>query len=80
MDPNNTPALEPPQGVHSNLQEPSSILRGRIAACSVCLTLATATIVARLYTRKFVLKNFNVEDCTYASFSMLSSRVANAQD
>ncbi|KAI1778531.1 hypothetical protein F4818DRAFT_456328 [Hypoxylon cercidicola] len=63
MDPNLTPALMPPAGVASNLNEPNAIMPMRIAVSVIVLLLCFIGVTLRTYTRVAILKKFNLEDC-----------------
>ncbi|KAI1091680.1 hypothetical protein F5B19DRAFT_257183 [Rostrohypoxylon terebratum] len=73
MDPYNTPSMEPPTGMESNLDEPNGVLPGRIAAVTVCFSVSTFAVIMRLYVRKFLLKTFALDDYaivfTYIGFA-----------
>ena len=62
MDPNKTPALEPPPGVKSNLVDPYSQQSTLIVVSVVCIALTTIGVAARFYTRLAVFKQFDTTD------------------
>ena len=62
MDPNKTPALEPPPGVKSNLVDPYSQQSTLIVVSIVCIVLCTIGVAARFYTRLAVFKQFDTTD------------------
>lgn len=56
--------IEPPPGVEPNFVDPPSQQRGNVALHTACLTLATASVVMRLYTRTHVSRvALGVDDC-----------------
>ena len=63
MDPNSTPALEPPKGQHSNLINPPSQLDSLIATSVICLVFAIAAIAARVFVKGYIMKKLQIEDC-----------------
>ena len=52
-----------PSGVHTNLHDPSNRNREVLAFATICLIIATTSIVARFYSRTFITKRLYVEDC-----------------
>jgi hypothetical protein len=65
MDPNNTPALDPPLGVKPNFVDPYTLHPTLIAVSVVALSLCTIGIAARSYTRVVIMKKFELDDCAY---------------
>ncbi|KAM0814112.1 putative Integral membrane protein [Seiridium cardinale] len=61
MDPENTPALEAPEGETSNLIDPFSLKHTRYAVCGIGLGVVTLLVPTRIYVRLLV-KKFNIED------------------
>lgn len=56
--------LQPPDGEESNLIDPVNQLGNNIALHTVCLTLATAGVAIRIYTRVGILKSkLGLDDC-----------------
>lgn len=49
-------SIPPPIGIDPNFVDPPSQLHGNIALHTVCLTLVTASVAIRLYTRLFITK------------------------
>ncbi|KAI1505651.1 hypothetical protein F5X99DRAFT_428763 [Biscogniauxia marginata] len=70
MDPNNTPALEPPLGEESNFVDPYSLQPQRIAVATVALVVCTISVASRVYTRS-LMKKFNIDDCGFTTFTVL---------
>ena len=55
----------PPLGIYPDLYDPDNLLAG-IAACTICLLLPVLAITARLYGRKFIPRNFNLNNCRWS--------------
>ncbi|KAI0836355.1 hypothetical protein F5Y06DRAFT_298718 [Hypoxylon sp. FL0890] len=64
MDPNNTPALQPPPGVKPNFVNPYSSQPERITVSAICLALCIIFVGGRIYVRVH-LKMFNLDDCIH---------------
>ncbi|KAI0202594.1 hypothetical protein F4808DRAFT_468256 [Astrocystis sublimbata] len=64
MDPNKTPALAPPDGVEPSLQDRYPIEGSQIALATVTYALCVVAVVARTYTRAYLLKQFDLIDMT----------------
>lgn len=57
-------AIPPPPGVTPNIIDPPSQRSGNIALHTVCLTLATAAVAMRVYTRTIVTRTkMGADDC-----------------
>ena len=52
---------------------PDTILRFQIAVSTVCMICCVLSIVTRTYTRRVILKTFNLEDCMAASLTIYLS-------
>ncbi|KAF2680052.1 hypothetical protein K458DRAFT_312873 [Lentithecium fluviatile CBS 122367] len=63
LDVYTTPALAAPPGVSSNLANPHSLDRSSVAIWSICFTLALSAVTARTFTKAYLLKNIQIEDC-----------------
>ncbi|KAI0384998.1 hypothetical protein F5Y04DRAFT_292543 [Hypomontagnella monticulosa] len=61
MDPDNTPALEPPPNTESNLIDPYSLQSQRIVVASIGLFLGITSVVGRLYVRA-LMKKVDLDD------------------
>ncbi|KAI1088163.1 hypothetical protein F5B19DRAFT_26596 [Rostrohypoxylon terebratum] len=59
------PALAPPSGVKPNFIDPPNRNYEAIAVVVVCLFLSTIAAVGRAYSRTFVTKKVELQDCTY---------------
>ncbi|KAH8700415.1 hypothetical protein BGW36DRAFT_357077 [Talaromyces proteolyticus] len=62
MDPNTTPALEPPPGEVSNLHDPYSLRVYMYITASLALTLSTAAVILRIYTKARVTRSVQFEE------------------
>ncbi|KAI1476073.1 hypothetical protein F4774DRAFT_428487 [Daldinia eschscholtzii] len=60
------PAMNPPPGVESNLTNPKNFNYGGLTLTSICLTIATMFVLARLYVKAFLIKRMRIEDCNVA--------------
>lgn len=58
------PILDPPPGVHANLQNPYSLQKYDILCQVICLTVATTLLCIRLYTKSRVLHSLGSDDWT----------------
>ncbi|KAI1465637.1 uncharacterized protein F4812DRAFT_104979 [Daldinia caldariorum] len=58
----NSGALQPPEGLEPNFDNPTSDVPGASAVFSVCLVLSTIAVLGRLYTRFFLLKQHYISD------------------
>ena len=62
-DPNMTPALEPPEGVIPNFVNPPTIAPSFVAGLGVMCGVATLGFAARMFTKTYVMKQVQLEDC-----------------
>lgn len=66
-------SLSPPKGVEPNFVNPENQLDSNIALHTVCLTLATAAVTMRLYTRGFIIRvPLGVDDCELTQMLLTS--------
>lgn len=63
------PGLTPPKGVTPNLNDPENHNGVAIAVSVVCICLVTTTILIRIYSRLFIVKKWNFEDCMLSIIS-----------
>ena len=64
IDPNNYPALEPPDpNIPPNFIDPPTIAGPLIVGLSVMIGVATLGFAARMFTRVYVMRHMQVEDC-----------------
>ena len=63
LDPNKTPALQPPLGVVPNFVDPPTILGPFLAGEAVMLAASTLAVSARVFTKAYVMKKVDLEDC-----------------
>lgn len=60
----NSPGLPPPDGVVPDFENPSNRNGEAIALAVVCLFLATTAFLSRAYSRVFIIKKVEMQDCT----------------
>jgi hypothetical protein len=58
-----TPGLEEPAGITSNLVNPYSTHRELVITSALCLSFALSAVLARIFTKIYVLKKMQIEDC-----------------
>ncbi|KAI0817141.1 hypothetical protein GGR55DRAFT_619212 [Xylaria sp. FL0064] len=63
VNPNDVPALEPPDGVVPNFINPPSIHHIQVALAISALTVSTIAVAARTFARARVLRKFDLNDC-----------------
>ena len=63
MDPDNTPALEPPPGVTPNFVDPYSDAPISSAITYLFFGIATVCLVLRLFARLKIMRQMQLEDC-----------------
>ena len=66
----NGPAGPPPPGVAPNLHDPANLDGLVILTLILCLTFATLAISMRMFTKLFLIRSFDYEDCKQARFDM----------
>ena len=71
MNPYNTSALEPPPGVIPNYNDPPTIAGALVAGLAIMIATATLAFAARVFTKVYVMKQVQLDDCkpSDASFS-----------
>ena len=69
-----TPALEPPPGVISNLDNPRTIKRQQIIVCSLLISVAFCFTLIRAYVKTFVTRKYKWDDCKQHSVRETFSR------
>ena len=68
-DPTKTPALPPPDGIASNLENPYNSLRAIwIISLTICLFFPSILVPLRLYIKTLVMKSLHVADCEFLAF------------
>ena len=68
------PGMLPPTGVTPNFVNPPNHNRAAIAVAVVCLVFVSAATLSRIYSRVFITKKVELQDCAYCfSISALSS-------
>lgn len=60
----NGPGLKPPDGEDVNLTDPPNQFTTMIVVYTIYLALCTIAIAIRMYTKIFIIKKVNSEDCT----------------
>ena len=63
--PDQTPALDPPNGVIPNFNDPPSIAGDLVAGLTIMIVVATTGFVARMYTKAWIMRKVQLEDCEY---------------
>jgi len=63
QDIHTTPAMKAPPPLESNLVDPYSTHRYLVATAAVCLSLSLSAVVARTFTKAYLLKSVQIEDC-----------------
>ena len=69
------PAGTPPPGVLPNFENPATLNQWAILTIVLGLSLGTICVAIRIYTKSFIMKVFDPEDCTF----FLPSRVQLGQ-
>jgi len=59
------PALLPPKGVEPNFIDPSSMQDEFNYVITLSLAIAALSVMIRLYTRKFIVRNLALDDCKF---------------
>jgi hypothetical protein len=68
----NGPAATPPAGVVPNFDDPPTLDAIIIPILTLCLTLATLAVLARAYTKLFIIRSIAYEDCKSPYFDFPS--------
>lgn len=66
LDPNVCPGLQPPPGVIPMDPNAYSLRPYVIETTAVCLAFTVPAVVVRIFTKGYILKKMQVEDCTLA--------------
>ena len=67
----NGPAGPPPPGVKPNFDDPVNLNGLVISTLTLCLVFATLAVLMRIYTKLFLIRSWDYEDCEL--FGVLSS-------
>ncbi len=59
----NGPAGPPPPGVRSNFNDPANLNDLVILTLTLCLVFAALTVLMRTYTKLFLIRSWDYEDC-----------------
>ena len=63
VDPDITPAMPPPDGVIPNFIDPPTIAPSLTVGLVLLCGIATLAFTARMFTRVYVMKQMQLEDC-----------------
>ena len=61
----NGPAGTPPVGLTPNFNNPPNLDTYVILTICICITLATVTVLLRMYTKIFITRSLAYEDCKW---------------
>ena len=61
----NGPAAKPPPGVLPNFNDPANLNAFVILTVTLCVTFGTFSVAIRMYTKKFIIRSFEREDCKF---------------
>lgn len=73
----NAPAGAPPAGVTPNFSDPTNLNGLVILVLVLCLVFATMAVLMRVYTKCFLIRSWDYEDCNLPGFS---STILNEAD
>ena len=59
----NGPAGPPPPGVRPNFDDPANLNTLVISTLTLCLTIAALAVLMRSYTKIFLIRSWDYEDC-----------------
>ena len=59
----NGPAGSPPPGITPNFEDPANLNKAVILTLTLCLTFATLAMLMRIYTKLFLIRSWDYEDC-----------------
>ena len=68
-----TPSLDAPNGTTPNFNDPPSIAGDLIAGLTVMIVVATTGFVARMYTKAWIMRKVQLEDCKRALIEMANA-------
>ena len=63
----NGPALPPPPGVTPNFVNPANLDKLTIAIFTLCMILATLTVILRMWTKICIIRQTSIDDCISSS-------------
>ena len=63
MGPDTDFALEPPPGVIPNYNDPPTIAGPLVAGLAIMIAVSTLAFAARLFTKAWVMKQVQTDDC-----------------
>lgn len=61
----NGPSLMPPKGIVPDFTNPPNNNHEAIAVGAVCVALSTAAVLGRVYSRIFITKKAELQDCVH---------------
>lgn len=64
----NGPAGPPPPGVRPNFDDPANLNGLVILTLTLCLVFATLAVLMRTYTKLFLIRSWDYEDCEIFEF------------
>ena len=66
------PAGAPPAGVTPNFNDPANLNGLVILTLTLCLVFATMAVLMRVYTKCFLIRSWDYEDCNLLDFLLIS--------
>lgn len=60
------PAMAPPPGMTPNFIDPPNLQHVVILILTVCTSLATLTVMLRIFTKIFIIHQTTFDDCTFS--------------
>ena len=71
----NGPALAPPPGMTSNFVNPPNLDHLTIGVFTLCMMLATLTVILRMWTKLFIIRQTALEDCMSSAFFLCRIKI-----
>lgn len=66
------PAMQPPPGMTPNFNDPPNLQHGVILTLALCTTLSTLTVMLRICTKLFIVRQTTIDDCiVFCSFTKI---------
>ena len=62
------PAIDPPQGVTSSLDNPPNLDAVCYLTFSLCIAFASLAVATRMYTKHFIIHSITYDDCEFQTF------------
>lgn len=79
QDPSNIPALGPPTGVTPDFVNAPTTSPSLFAGFGVMLTIATLGFAARMFTKAYIMRKVQLEDCKLSNKLPSSKHSANLE-